>query len=492
MKRIKSIIAISVLLMFAAGCSNDFEEMNINPVQPTGVEGELLLAPMQRAYIDGYQVNINLFSNQYAQYVACTKAGWITDRYGSNSGWVSTAWRIYYVRTLGAIREMERQWADNPTQSNKLNIARIVKVYVAQLITDYWGDVPYFEAGNGDDKLPYDSQESIYKSFFKELTDAQNALSNSPDQSSYGTYDMIYQGDPVKWKKYANTLRLRMAIRLSNVAPELAKQEGEAAIKDGVFTSNDDNADWWSDQTKDDFGGFQLINISFWGEFRLSSSLESVYKQVSSVVDPRLAASWHPTEANPAIWKGVDNGLMESELANINAQNSNVGGTFFTATTENLHIGYPEACFLLAEAAWRGWNGAGDAQTHYDNGMAASFAYFGIPPADYHAYISGGDVPFASDKEKQFEQIITQKYIALFPDGPEAWSEFRRTGLPKYLKPVANPYPGSVNQGEFIKKIRYIDNEYEFNNANVTNPALNGGKGDGVHVRVWWDTGKYK
>jgi len=155
-------------------------------------------------------------------------------------------------------------------------------------------------------------------------------------------------------------------------------------------------------------------------------------------------------------------------------------------------MGYTEACFLLAEAAWLGWAGAGDAKTHYENGIKASFAYYGIAPEDYEAYMKGGDVPFSSDRSKQYEQIITQKYLGIFPDGVEAWAEFRRTGLPKYLKPVADPYPGTVTPGEFIKKIRYVDNEYEYNADNVNNPAINGGQGDGPNVRVWWDTGKYK
>jgi hypothetical protein len=185
--------------------------------------------------------------------------------------------------------------------------------------------------------------------------------------------------------------------------------------------------------------------------------------------------------------------LSAADLIGANTLNSNIGGTFYTRTSPNVLLNYSEACFLLAEAAWRGWTGAGNAQTHYENGIKASFDYFGdkINPVDYQSYINGGNVPFSTDRDTQYEQIITQKYLGIFPDGVEAWAEFRRTGLPAYLKPVADPYPGSVNPGEFIKKIRYVDNEYYYNEANVSNPALNGGKGDGVNVRVWWDTGKY-
>ncbi len=503
MNKLKSIISAFLLLAFIGGCTSDFDEMNTNPLKPTAVDAKMLFPTMSKEfYRGGYQVNFNLFSNQYAQYISCIKVGWITDRYGENSGWISNLWNAYYLYVVNNMNEMEKQWGSNANQSDMLNIARIMKVYDAHIITDHFGDIPYFKAGKGDDQLVYDSQKSIYESFFTELADAQTALPGAGSQESLEKNDYMYGGDATKWKRFANTLRLRLALRIAEVDPALAKTEGEAALAAGLFLSNEDNGDMPGNQDNDEFGGFQFYNISFWSEFRMSSTLENMYKNVSSVVDPRMAKCWYGTESSGnTVYKGIDNGMSDAYLGTISANDySNIstpGATkdaykFFSPTTETLLMSYAEACFLKAEAAWRGWAGDGDAKTHYEAGIAASFAYFGIEPADYQAYINGGDVPFSSNQDKQFEQIITQKYLALFPNGHEAWSEFRRTGLPTYLKPVAAPEPGGVPAGQFIKKIKYVQNEYDYNKKNVSSTSLNGGQGDGVNVRVWWDTGKMK
>ena len=192
-------------------------------------------------------------------------------------------------------------------------------------------------------------------------------------------------------------------------------------------------------------------------------------------------------------------GVSDAFLGSISTKDySNVSSNtpssdkFYNGTTEYMIFSYAESRFLLAEAAWRGWASAGSAKEHYEEGIKASMDYLKITPEQYSGYMNGGDVPFSTDKEKQLEQIITQKYIAIFPNGHEAWAEFRRTGYPKYLKPVAHPEAGSVPEGQFIKKIQYVNDEYDYNPSHVNDPNLNGGQGDGVNVRVWWDTGKYK
>lgn len=499
--KIKSILFAFALLWTVSGCTGDFVEINTDPVNPTSVDARLLFAPMLKDYYgpSSYQVNFNLFANQYAQYISCTKVGWVTDRYGSNSGWITSLWKSYYLTTVNHENEMERQWANEPTKQDMLNIGRILKVFNAHIITDQFGDIPYFEAGKGDDQLAYDSQESIYKSFFEELTEAQAALPGAGDQESLGIYDYMYGGDPVKWKKFANTLRLRLALRIAEVDPATAQKEGEAAIRDGVFTSAEDDGDIEGVQDQDDFGAFQLYLISFWSEFRMSSTLEDVYKKVSDVEDPRLARCWYPTENDETVYRGLDNGMSDAFLGSISTKDySNISSNdpssdkFYGGSTPYMLISYAESRFLLAEAAWRGWANAGSAKELYEEGIKASMDYLGIGSEKYSDYINGGDVPFSTDREKQFEQIITQKYIAIFPNGHEAWAEFRRTGYPKYLKPVEQPEAGSVPRGQFIKKIKYVNNEYDYNPTHVSDPNLNGGQGDGVNVRVWWDTGKYE
>ena len=163
-------------------------------------------------------------------------------------------------------------------------------------------------------------------------------------------------------------------------------------------------------------------------------------------------------------------------------------------------MGYSEVCFLKAEAAVRGWAGAGNAQTNYEKGIRASFAESraGVDDALYstandNTYIITGNVAWnnAAPTATKLKQIITQKWIALYPDGIEAWAEFRRTGYPN-LMPVHKSDNPDINpaNGEFVKKLRYPDAERR-DNPHATASTLNGGKGDGMNVRVWWDTNSH-
>ena len=164
-------------------------------------------------------------------------------------------------------------------------------------------------------------------------------------------------------------------------------------------------------------------------------------------------------------------------------------------------MNYAEVCFLKAEAAIRGWQGAGDAKANYEAGIRASLEEMramapagSYTTADDDAYITTGNVAWndADDFETKLEKIITQKWIGIFPNAEEAWAEFRRTGYPE-LQPVVQSLDPSIDpaNNEFIKKLRYVDNELNNNNANATDPSLNGGQGDGMNVRVWWDTSRY-
>lgn len=160
-------------------------------------------------------------------------------------------------------------------------------------------------------------------------------------------------------------------------------------------------------------------------------------------------------------------------------------------------MSYAEVCLLRAEAAVRGWSGAGDARTSYESGIRASIAESrqGVAPGLYstdgdEAFLATGDIVWdeAADFEAKVRRIVTQKWVALYPDGFEGWSEFRRTGYPA-LTPVQQSDDANINpaNGEFVKKIRYPDAERR-DNPNATLGTLNNGQGDGMHVRVWWDT----
>ena len=179
-----------------------------------------------------------------------------------------------------------------------------------------------------------------------------------------------------------------------------------------------------------------------------------------------------------------------------NADNSE---SSFDISKRQKVMDYSEVCFLKAEAALRGWSGAGDAQANYEAGIQASldFERSGVDARYYttandKTYKTTGKVAWSSETttDGHFKQIMTQKWLALYPDGNEAWAEFRRTGLPE-LTPVATSLESTLPSGTFVKKLRYTDDELR-ENPNASDKTLNQNQGDGMNVRVWWDTKRYK
>lgn len=526
---IKKISVICLLTGLTAGCTGNFEDMNKDPLVATEVSPSLILPKMIDYGFNcrswEYQVGDNLHTNLYAQYFANTASYFPTDRYEWKDGWAKDGfWRSYYVYLSKNLHEVEAMLPDHPEYNNMYQVMRIISAMGAARTTDCFGDVPYTEAGQGIIEPKYDTQKDIYYDIFKELTEAVTVLkSNNANQEAYGSEDILFGGDLTKWIKLANSLRLRYALRLSFIDAEKAKAEGEAALKENLMSSNDDNAGIKNAEAN---AGHSLWTISFWNEFRVSKSMIDIMLGESAVADPRLPLWFSQTQGyaygtSDVQYRGVPNGLPTSELSkpeynatnnsciwglyvypewNQQAKGSVQEGTVPQGTTVKPQVimNYAEVCLLKAEAALRGWSGAGDAKTNYEDGIRASFAEArdGVAASIYttandDAYINGGNVKWdaSASFEAKLKKIITQKWIGIYPNGTEAWIEFRRTGYPE-LTPVVQSDNDLIKSGEFIKKLRYIDDELNLNSYSKQT-TLNNGKGDGQNVRVWWDTSRY-
>lgn len=526
-----NILFICLLSIILSGCTGNFEDMNKNPLTPTEVNPELVFpficreAPNLRW--EAYQCGDNLGANLFAQYIANTSPNFFNDRYMYDSYNVGFGyWTPHFVYIAKNVKLVGKNLDKYPNSVYTYQLMRILHALSAAKVTDLFGDIPYSEAGTGIEKPKYDAQKDIYYDIFKELREAVEILqSNLPGQATLGSSDFIYGGNIENWIKFANSLRLRYAIRISFVDPEKAKQEGEAALTAGVMSSIEDaalsitnNKDW-------DNLGYPLITISHWNEFRASKTMIDILTQSSSVDDPRLPLWFGETkvyakEKKGPRFKGVENGLPADQLSmpgNTPEENSNVYGLAFFPKWNSKQVepqggewiskpfpvmNYSEVCFLKAEAALRGWSQAGNASENYEQGIRSSFAearsdietsLFNTDKDD--TYISTGTVKWEDGAtfETKLEKIITQKWIALFPNGNEAWAECRRTGYPKLNAIVRcdNPLIKPEN-GEFLKKLQYTDLEKRVNPDNATSAQLNGGQGDGPQVRVWWDTKRYK
>jgi hypothetical protein len=508
-RNIYTIISIAIIV-FTSGCTKNFEEINTDPttfseMTPATIPNAFAKAEYQGIYGDPgiYQLVRNLFVDYWSQYFAVVDPNTPTDRFVLRADWVFYQWGSLYSNTWPTLKLVIEATEGTDPEANA--IAKIWKAYIFHSCTDWYGPIPYFQAGNGELSVPYDSQEAIYDNMLKVLDSAVNTL-KAADQARlvYGNNDLIFHGSIPKWIKLGNTLRLRLAIRISGVDPARAKTEAEAAVASGVMTSNEDDA--FMDVGPASPNGLNLM--SPWGGFRMSASMESFFKGYD---DPRLGEYFSPAP-NTGEYKGVRNGLSVEQMAaspkNSGDNLSNVGPRFNEekANENKLTVMYAaEAYFLRAEGALNGWNMGGTAEELYELGIATSMRQWGIADEPtINAYIESSSLPttltdylnsppvtdipvkFSSDPEKQREQILTQKWIALYPDGIEAWAEIRRTGYPK-LYPLANSENPDLPVPQYIRRFPYIESEYLTNTVAVQNAVQMLGGPDKPSTRVWWN-----
>ena len=458
-----------------------------------------------------YQVAQNLFADQYAQYFACDATYFPSDRLVIRMDWVGAAFNPMYTDVMPQLQSIFK--ASDPA-SAEYALASIWWVYTFHRVTDYWGPIPYFSAGVPGTSVPYDSQDKIYDDFFKRLAAATTVLAGKTSEQPYGSYDLVYGGDVNKWIKFANTLRLRLALRISKVDPARAKTEAEAAVAGGVMTSSPSDDALVARSTKGSDGNGLAI-MSDWNEFRMSAAMESTLK---GYADPRMPVYFLPA-VKTGQFSGLRNGLTASQLTlspNTADYNSHVGPRWaspsagglssYLATPQNIMCA-AEAYFLRAEGAQLGWNMGGTAKQMYESGITNSLQQWGITdatvisnyiastatpvaPGDYLNSPAMTNIPvkFSSDPAVQNEQIATQKWLALFPDGMEAWADYRRSHLVK-LYPVANSdNPDITNTStQWLRRIPFLLSEKQVNGAEVDKAVklLNGP--DKVTTPLWWD-----
>lgn len=508
-----AILALGLGVYFSS-CTKDFEELNTDKTKLTtlsSTEYPYLFSKAQSAASFAfwrYQVAQNLFADLYCQYFATTATYFPSDRYVIRMDWMAYHWIPVYTEAVPQLKTLLEQTDANSAENA---LAKIWWVYTFHRVTDYYGPIPYFNAGEPGRTVAYDAQDKIYDDFFVKLNEAVTTLKGKTSEKPYGNFDLLYKGDVNKWIKFANTLRLRLAMRISKANPTKAKTEAEAAVANGVMTDIADDAYMVKSQDGSDFNG--LSGISVWNEFRMSASMESVLKGFE---DPRIGVFFQPA-SNTGTYEGLRNGLSPAQLgidANSNDNNSNVGERWVqgkgaawngqnTAPQNIMHTA--EAYLLRAEAAQNGWSVGGTAKELYEKGIEASMRQWGVnDAAAISAYLSSEKTPIAPGDQQgtpalsnipvkwgasdaqQREQIATQKWLAVYPDGIEAWAEFRRTRYPKLYAPV-NSENADVPQGQFLRRIPFLDLEKNTNKPAVDAAGALLGGPDKASTPLWWD-----
>jgi hypothetical protein len=367
-------------------------------------------------------------------------------------------------------------------------------------LTDTWGDVPYSQALAGDSTggsltPAYDAQKDIYTGFFSALGKVSTALASDPaGDPGLGGADPIYGGDVQAWQKFANSLHLRYAMRIVNVDPTTASNEIKAALSapGGVFTSNADNATlkWPGDGV---FNNPWAVNFLTRDDHRMSQTLMNIMLANN---DPRIPVYAQPTVADPTKYAGMPNGLNASAAGTYFNTASRPGAIFYPGATAYGTYGgngnkqptylmtYAEVAFTEAEAAERGLGGLTPAQApgFYNAAITASMNQWGITdPVAVAAFLAQPGVAYQGGVAG-LKQIAVQKWVALYTDGANAWSEWRRTCQPNTV--VQGP---AAIVPFVIRRFMYSTTEASTNAANLKAAIARQGP-DNFGTRIWWDS----
>ena len=520
MKKILIITVIAGLTgNLLTSCTGRFERLNTNPNQVTADQMEVMnyrtgtkVTNLQNLVIPVeehiYQFVESLSGGPYAGYIGSTVNTW-QDRFETFNE--STDWRKWpFSNVMTEMYAPYRAIIAETDDEVALAFAHLFRVAVMHRVTDSYGPVPYSDAvSNEGIFVKYDSQESVYDQMFEELDLAISLFKANEglDPSGWTSYDKVYYGNMAQWSRFANSLKLRMAMRLSYVKPELSRQKAAEAIAAGVIESNADNAAMHATENR------TTLIYNDWQDHRVAAD---IICYMNGYEDPRREKMFLPTVRNANVFAGVRVGSVVSSKTDFVEAYSNM---IVASDTPYLWFNAAEATFLRAEYELR-WGSAETAKQLYQQAIRLSFEEKGASGAD--SYISDntkrpeaytdplgawtvGTRPSsvtiawddaATDIEVNLEKIITQKWIAIFPLGVEGWSEYRRTGYPRLFDAAQDLSGGAVNVSHHARRLRYPAEEASQNRANyqeavsILNKEATGDQsltGDNYSTRVWWD-----
>ena len=507
-------VLLSVALLGLAACTGDFEDINRNPNQVTEEQMDALnyktgtkfkslqslVIPVQEHM---YQFNESLSGGPFGGYIGATVDTWQTkfETYNPSADWRKWPFANVITETYTPYKGIVNGTEDEVA----IAFARLLRVAIMHRVTDSYGPIPYSKLESNESVyVEYDSQEAVYTKMFEEL-DAVITVLHANEQMSAEAFrksDNVYYGDIKKWIKYANSLKLRIAMRLSYIKPDIARAKAEEAVADGVILDNADNAYMHAPENR------VALIYNDWGDHRVGADIISY---MNGYKDPRRAVMFTQGTWNKKTdYYGMRIG---TDPTNKSAMVSTYSNQIVDSKSPYLWMNAAEVTFLRAEGALRDWAMQGDAKDLYETAIRLSFEERGATGADtyltdavstpqkytdpmdnYSMQAPASTITIAWEagdtdavRERNLERIITQKWIAIFPLGIEAWSEYRRTGYPRLLPAVENKSAGTVNVKYGARRIPYPSEEYTENPVHLQEAVsmLNGR--DNAGTRVWWD-----
>lgn len=470
-------LLISLLLFW--GCTDEFKEINTNPLALNEVPPTNLLANVLRGTADEFGNDKDVFGTFAGYLVKIQYPENLSGFQYSNNSYGNKWYQCYYANTQLNVL------LSNVDENAKIaHVSKIWQVYLWQYLVDAWGDVPYFDAFKGkEEKIltpVFDEQKDIYPDLLARLKTIADNLAADTGDGDIGEGDFIYGGDIVKWQKFCNSLRLRIAMRISGVSATLAKSTIEEICGNPAkYPYIDGNSSgcifWWSGSAPyeemwyedevtrpDNFGIFDIL---------IDHLLE--------MDDPRIDVIAQP--AGDGEFRGYQNGAPTvSPLSSISHIGTKFAGDakgftpFFRAC---------ESYFIIAEAAMLGWNVGMTAQAAYEKAVTLSMEENGISTEDTEAYLAG-----KGKWNNTNDRIWEEMWVALFKENHEAWSLYRRTGVPRnnYIT-IRSVYGTAHNDQPF--RAPYRQNEVYYNKENAEAAIKRQGVVDyGWGAQLWWDT----
>ena len=534
-KAYKYIVGFLALSLFTA-C--DFQKVNTNEFELLPEEGLMdgisiggPITAMQKCVFpvgtqaDGtsvanrYQTAYNLAADCWSGYFGQNNnwGGPNNLNYFLKDGWVASSYTESYSTVVPLWQDLKGK---TETQFPEVfALAQILKISAWHKATDMFDPIPYKEAGKGLITVPYDSQEEVYKAMFKELSDAIEVLTKYADNGNsklLPNADAVYAGDVHKWVVYANSLMLRLAMRVYYADAALSKKYALQAVNHsyGVMKTKDDEAKMERGASLEFKNNLDVL-INQYNECRMGSSMLAY---LGGYQDPRLPKYFNTSTVSQAVTVGTYgkySGVPTGHDVSSNDAFKDSSRPAITSTTPTYWMRASEVYFLLAEAALHGFAVGGTAESLYEKGIEMSFEENGIASSEVADYMSSGlkpsaysfhltnpgvnvDVPAVTEAttawsgtdEEKLEKIMIQKWIALYPNGQEAWTEYRRTGYPKLHSAISNYSNGEVDSEVGIRRMRFPTNKStsaeDIANLESARKLLRGGL-DKAGTRLWWD-----
>lgn len=521
MKRYSLILI--VLLTILTSCTKNFEEINTNPDRPDVVQPQYLFnaAIFNTMRLYGGEMRKRVFSH-FSNYAMV--GGGQLERYFWIDGTLNGYFQDTYTSCLQPLFQIQKLYGGNPVYSNRVAIAKIMESYVYANTAAIWGPIPKTNALSGNQEIPYDKEEDIYYQILDTLKSAANAINLNGDK--YVTGDAVYNGDLLKWKKFANTLRFRLAIQIANANPQKAKEIAAEILSNEENTINAANesaiAKWGTTSlTWSYLYNYNIVN-AITNSASINVASEMLIKYMLPYNDPRLSVYAKPAPVgtpNAGQYWGMPLTTMLPKGVSLNPHPhptndpknySPLGDLFTKMDADHVFLSYEETQFLKAEAALKGWGGTKTAEQYYVGGITASMTKYAIAPAQITTYLNTPGIKWNTTVDttgrgqqfsdylgitttailtpNPFRQIIMQEWLAGFYRGIDAWTLIRRTQVlefPPHFNPDGSE-GGTVGFAYIPQRIVYPQVEYQINTNEVKKAVTYLGGPDAMRTKLWW------